>query len=335
MGALRKIAIALTSLVLFFGLAEGVARLAGMTPKHVAAPMFSWVDRGELYTMEPNRQWVMPGDLKLVRVNSLGLRGPQIGEKGAWERIVLLGDSVAFGYDVVEKEAIAARLQKALFLQGLRLEVINAAIPGWCARQHRLFLETHGRALTPDVVLATVVLNDIPELQHGQAELRASLESANALNWLVRRSALAAGVRSALASSESPFARAASVRELAMKPDSASAREGMAMELDELAGVAAAARDLKARFGLVLLPFRFQLTTPASDAPQRRLRAFAHARGIPVLDLLPALRDHPPADVFVDQVHLSALGNEIVADRIAAWLQRRRLIGPDRRPPPA
>jgi len=325
---LRNIAVAATSLIVFFALAEAGARLAGFHPKRVPAPMFSWLERGELYTMKPNRNWVMPGDLKLVRVNSLGLRGPEIAPKGLWKRIVLLGDSVAFGYDVAEKKALAARLRRSFSNRGVPLEVVSAAIPGWCARQHRLFLEQHGPSLRPDLVLATVVLNDLPELQKGQAELRASVESANALNWLAERSGVAVAVRQALAASDNPFERPASVRQLATDSDSEESQRSMALEFEELRGLAAAARAQDIPLALVILPFRFQLEEADSDGPQKQLKAFAKSEGIWTLDLLPTLRRSSPESVFLDQVHLSERGNEIVANKTAAWILRHRLIDP-------
>ncbi|MDG2304892.1 MAG: GDSL-type esterase/lipase family protein [Candidatus Binatia bacterium] len=329
---LRIPAIVIASLVLSFAAGEGIARLAGHTTAQRTAPRFSWADRGELYTMEPNRQWVMPGDLKLVRVNSLGLRGPEISSKLDWQRILLLGDSVAFGYDVVEKKALPVRLQRSLLQRGLPVEVVNAAIPGWCARQHRLFLAENGAALEPNLVLATVVLNDIPELLSGQAELGASIRLANVLNWSAQRSALVTAAKNALAGTENPFARATYLRKLTLAPDSKLAREGMAAEPAELQDLAKTAQALSVPLGLVILPFKFQLTTLNTDAPQRELMEFAREHGIPAIDLLPSLREHDADEIFLDQVHLSEFGNEIVAAQISQWLVEHTMIGPEAPP---
>jgi lysophospholipase L1-like esterase len=279
----------------------------------------------------------MPGKKDLVRANSLGLRGPDIGTKRPGQpRILVLGDSVAFGYDVAEKDALPSVLARSHLDQGILVETISAAVPGWCQRQHRLFLEKHGSSLDPDVVVVVLVLNDIPELQQGQAELEAALRSANAFTWLAEHSALAAMLRSLLGKTVAPFDRPLEgVSDLAYHPDSEAARSAMALEQNELLALARVAREQGRHLVLALVPFRFQLGDPKSDAPQRQIRAFAEEHGIPVLDLLPRLRRHAPEDVFTDNVHLSKTGNLLVAREISDWLLRRRLVGPRSRPRPA
>lgn len=328
MKLIRNLGISVASLVLFLLIGEGVARMAGVVPRKPRAPMFSWAERGELYTMTPGEQWVMPGNLKLVRVNSLGLRGPEIRPKGDWKRVLLLGDSVAFGYDVVEKRALPARLQREVFERGMPVEIVGAAVPGWCARQHRLFLREHGAELTPDLIVATVVLNDIPELQEGQGELASSVRVANVVNVLAARSALATWVRKLLQSSDDPFNRADAIQRLTREPDSGYARAAVGAELEEIAQFEATARELGASLALVVLPFRFQLDEPPTGPvePQATILAFARERGIPALDLLPTLREIPPREAFLDQVHLTELGHEVVARRVGEWLLAQDLL---------
>jgi lysophospholipase L1-like esterase len=70
----------------------------------------------------------------------------------------------------------------------------------------------------------------------------------------------------------------------------------------------------------------FGVTVPAQaldGEPQRRLRAFGAAHGVPVIDLLPALRAAGGDDLYLrkgpvrfDPVHLSPRGHQIVAETI-------------------
>lgn len=330
---IRSLGVALTSLLLFLAFAEGAVRLAGVEVEAKQSTGFVWERLGQLYTMRPNGDWILPGSNKLVRVNQLGLRGGKIGDKGEWERILLLGDSVSFGYGVAEKWSLPNQIQRRLHREGRPVEVINAGVPGWCARQHRLFLEQHGAWLAPDLVLATVVLNDIPELLQGLSELEASIDLANAMSWMAQRSALAATARRMLAAGENPFARVRFIRELTQDPDSPLAKEGMAKELEELTALADAAQEVGASFGLVLLPFRFQVKESGTERPQEQIRAFAQASGIPVLDILPLLREFPSVDVFTDKVHFSRLGNEVVSGWIARWITDEGFLEDAARPP--
>ena len=85
-------------------------------------------------------------------------------------------------------------------------------------------------------------------------------------------------------------------------------------------------RERGARFGLVLLPFRFQLEGEDLDAPQARLRSFAARNGLPVLDTTPILRQQEPQEVLMDHDHFTALGHRLVGQAIADWIRRERLL---------
>lgn len=66
-----------------------------------------------------------------VVVNSLGLRGPELGLKADGERRVLMvGDSLVFGYGVEHGDALPARLEVALRAQAVAATVGNGGIPG-------------------------------------------------------------------------------------------------------------------------------------------------------------------------------------------------------------
>jgi hypothetical protein len=66
--------------------------------------------------------------------------------------------------------------------------------------------------------------------------------------------------------------------------------------------------------------------------PQKILTEFALEGKIPVLDLLPILRERAqargakPENYFFSESHLSPLGNEVVAEIIANFLHREGLI---------
>jgi lysophospholipase L1-like esterase len=83
-------------------------------------------------------------------------------------------------------------------------------------------------------------------------------------------------------------------------------------ELDALAaGVAADG----AQLALAVAPLAYQLDEDYPILPQRRIAALADRRGIPFVDLLPALRGSTDGDVFLpgDDWHLSRAGHARVA----------------------
>jgi hypothetical protein len=77
-----------------------------------------------------------------LRVNALGLRGPELGKKGAEEiRVLALGDSFTLGLQVDELDTWSARLSEHLSSQvGTQVSVLNGGMVGYGTRQaaHRL-----------------------------------------------------------------------------------------------------------------------------------------------------------------------------------------------------
>jgi hypothetical protein len=97
-----------------------------------------------------------------VRINSLGLRGPELGPREPGElRILLLGDSVAVGFEVVYEETFAALLERHLRLRlGRPVRVINAAVRAYGTDQSYLYYRERGHALGADLVLLVDSNND-------------------------------------------------------------------------------------------------------------------------------------------------------------------------------
>jgi hypothetical protein len=101
-----------------------------------------------------------------VKVNTLGMRGAERGpsKPPGTARILLLGDSFAFGWGVEQEETFGARLERLLKERVGPIEVWSAAVPGWSTDQHYLYLRTRGLALNPDLVLLAEGENDPTEL---------------------------------------------------------------------------------------------------------------------------------------------------------------------------
>ncbi|HJT86945.1 MAG TPA: GDSL-type esterase/lipase family protein [Bryobacteraceae bacterium] len=97
-----------------------------------------------------------------VSTNQLGLRErPLVAKSPDRTRVLVLGDSVAFGWGVpaglVASRELERRLQQRT---GAAVETINSGVPGYNTLQEQLFLKTYGDALQPDLVLLLYVDND-------------------------------------------------------------------------------------------------------------------------------------------------------------------------------
>lgn len=101
-----------------------------------------------------------------VAVNESGMRGPERppARRPGTARVLLLGDSFAFGWGVEQEETFGARLEQLLAGRVGPVEVWSAAVPGWDTTQHYLYLHTRGVALDPDLVLLAAGENDLAEL---------------------------------------------------------------------------------------------------------------------------------------------------------------------------
>jgi lysophospholipase L1-like esterase len=80
-------------------------------------------------------------------------------------RVVVLGDSVPFGWGVGEHDPFPRQLERLLQQlprrDGRRYEVVNAGSPGWGLTDEFFWLRDEGLALAPDIVLHCVINNDI------------------------------------------------------------------------------------------------------------------------------------------------------------------------------
>jgi hypothetical protein len=86
------------------------------------------------------------------------------------------------------------------------------------------------------------------------------------------------------------------------------------------------------RFVVALLPSKEEVygaeSFPAVLRSVQEVKAELEARGLPVLDLYPALRergrDRPP--FYRADIHLNELGNQIAADAIASWIADQKIF---------
>jgi lysophospholipase L1-like esterase len=116
------------------------------------------------YRNAPNlegRFWGAP-----VAINSAGLRDREIEQNpGENEfRVLVMGDSVPFGFGVSYEDSIPHRLEQLLNAGhdgSLRFRTVNMGVPSYNTEQQLIQLETQGLQLHPDVVLLFFVRNDL------------------------------------------------------------------------------------------------------------------------------------------------------------------------------
>ena len=133
-------------------------------------PFYYQLAEAGLFTRDPEerlRYRLTPGfymelDGRRYRVNSLGLRGRELPlqRPAGQQRVVVLGDSFAFGLGVDEGETFPAQLERLLAAGGRSVEVVNLGVPGYHTGQELAWLERAGFALDPDLVVLLYYGND-------------------------------------------------------------------------------------------------------------------------------------------------------------------------------
>ncbi|HEX5131242.1 MAG TPA: SGNH/GDSL hydrolase family protein [Candidatus Krumholzibacteria bacterium] len=281
-----------------------------------------------------------------VRVNERGFRGPVIPYPRApgTRRILYLGDSVTFGYRMERWEdtwpflladTLAAR-------DSFPIETVNLSVEGYSQWQENMVLTREGYRYQPDLVVVGFVLNDVTEmfhlprfggsdeayqLRHAYASRADRLLSKSALFYELQnvirevkaRRRLGADVRLGAIQQEN-----LEVESLMRNPDEPAVRTAWDLALADLQHIVDGCRARGIPVLVVVFPFTVQLDDPAAlSAPQRVIDAYANARGIPAVDLLPLLVDHMRSegmragDLFLDHDHLSEAGHRVVAGLVA------------------
>jgi lysophospholipase L1-like esterase len=164
--ALQHLALAIVPLTLVLLLAEAVVRWTG-----IAETCPNRFSNSELWTCDPILHFKVNPELRPndEALNSDGFRSAEFTPKppGVY-RILSLGDSCTFGY-IAREEMIGYVLQPyPLKLQRFierrvgegKVEVLNAAVPGYNSYQGVMLLRTKLRGLDPDLITVRFGWND-------------------------------------------------------------------------------------------------------------------------------------------------------------------------------
>ncbi|GAB4577786.1 MAG: hypothetical protein Fur0022_05180 [Anaerolineales bacterium] len=105
------------------------------------------------YLMTPNESYIWENIP--VQIGSSGFRTDEfeIPKPAGTTRILNLGDSIAFGWEVRYEETYGKLLETMLADGNGKYEVINAGVPAWNPASERNFLLDQGLAYDPDLVI--------------------------------------------------------------------------------------------------------------------------------------------------------------------------------------
>jgi len=246
-------------------------------------------------------------------------------ERSAGEfRVLFLGDSCTFGAGVHVRDCYVEQTERLLKgrLDGTPVECINAGVPGYTLYQGWRYWESEGHRYKPDLVVLCFGFNDLShwdglsDWEHAESVKRSQPP---ALLRSIRMCQLAWE----LTSSAEPRAQ----RHPRLSPDEF---KTLLTRMEE------STRSQGAGLMLVSWPIRIQVApdSPLGLSPHQQVMQRFHAKhsDVDLVDLVPVFqelcRTRAESDLYLDNVHTTALANSIVAehvaDAVASW---RRTAG--------
>lgn len=255
------------------------------------------------------------------RINGHGYRGPEFrSEKsdGVY-RIVLLGDSFAFGEGTPEPLIFATRLREGLQqrgIEGKRVEVVNLGVPGNDLVESRLIFRALGPRVRPDWVVFQWNTNDFPTPRVQEDHLRligARYVGLHAQAQALRWSHLLSFVYTRLAMAQLSRELVATTREEA---------ETARHRFDEIGRMRRMAEAEGAGFTVLAFPELIRFGDYPYAAILELLRDYCRDEEIQLVDLLPALSEHEDKELWVHETdhHPNRIAHAIAARELLAGL---------------
>lgn len=271
------------------------------------------------YRMTPGQNVVRRGNNR-IRINSLGCRAPEPDRDAA--RVLVLGDSVAYGGSRVSgKELFSARLQKKLGEERTfgkrRVQVINCGTSGYALENAVRFLDVHGAALDPDIVVAVFPTHGF-FITPGRGRGPAFPRKKPALALTEAASRWAPDVWRRLFSRDAKPA----ARKKYLNKNYASLLSENFGNIERLVDKS---QTLGAHFLFSLTPMReeFELSNPAHNIRLRRdVGAFMAFEEISYYDPTEKFEQNGGAGLFLDNAHFTERGHFVYGNGLAAHITK-------------
>ena len=225
-----------------------------------------------------------------VSINSDGLRDKELEEAKPTgvTRILMLGDSITFGWGVPADETLPRVLERELTAQGAGpIEVINSGVGNYNTAMEAGYFFDHGKAYDPDIVVLNYFIND--------AEPTPIYKE---VPWLARHSYAYAVIGGAWDSLKRRLFGGADWRTYyaGLYADGA---PGWRKAQESIAKLAAYCRANDIRFIIVNIPELRELKEYPFHDVTAKVKAAAETHHVEFVDLLPAVEDLSPDTLWV------------------------------------
>lgn len=357
-----RLALLAVIILAWFGVFEASLRVAGSSEADPTFRRLFTLDPVIGYRLHPSTsiRFTTSEFSTDISINSAGVRDDEIGPKPPGERrIVVLGDSLVLSVQVPLQQTFCKQLERRLNGRGgaTHYRVINAGVQGYGPVEDALFYERVAARLQPDLVVVVVfVANDAIEASDrsfrltsgGLPVVGARREVMRNIRRVVRASVVLQILSQRWSQLKERFrgGRAASPDRRLLTyatPEIDEVSRGLDVSRQALARLAGRVTGSGARIAIALMPARFQIdpeeferlravVEPAGyrmsvDGANDRFRAALTPLNLPLIDLLPALREgNRSGEVFFTAtVHLTPYGHEVAADALLSFLDQAHL----------
>lgn len=274
---------------------------------HVPDPWVWWRVRPNLSRYHVRVLWDESQSFYLT-TNLQGFRQPSSPPPDAATRVLVTGDSTAFGVGVDDEEAWPSQLQGLLSERMAKaVEVVNAGVPGHSTLQAIRMAEKYGLEPKPDVLVLCAGFNDsglvpqgelpdLPRAAKNDAEQQAAQPASELLRLLGRA---VEGAQKMVPSAERPRLNADEYRQTLQAAEALFREQGIPVVW-------------------VRWPTQSEIDfgqAPSGGYPEVLLSHMGQAEVLGV-DLSPTFQNLEPSP-FYDFVHVTAAGNRAAAEAIA------------------
>jgi hypothetical protein len=300
-------------------------------------------------------------------INSYGLRDDEVAipkPEGTF-RILVLGDSVAYGAAVSSDRTFPNRLEGLLRKQYKSVDVINSGVWGYTAYNELQYYLTKGRAFEPDIVMVAFCMNDVanPRLHWGNnKEIKFNIPEEAIpnhefdLNYVQPKVKRQKFIRLL---QYSDLYKALEWRFESISRNIVKNNPNVTSELQiNLAGedplsievlldesspewrwlssiydkLHKAVKEDQAKLIIVIFPLAYQLDNDYPFLPQKNFAEYCRKNSILCIDLLTSFRQHSKEDIFLlnksgyyDVWHLADYGHKLSAQEIAHFIRENNL----------
>lgn len=276
-----------------------------------------------LWEHTPNYGGITRGFKEEVFINSHGFRSPDISRKkpAGQTRILLLGDSSAYGFSVRNQETFGSVLTQKLraAYPGRDVRLLNAAVAGWTTYQAVVFMKERGWEYSPDIII--IAFNNDSWGEWKEDRERVPPAHLIPVMRLLYRSNIYLGMKKIVMN-----ARLKQDPKPAIWPrfDTAKPRVSVEDFRKNLNYIAEGARQRNAEVMIVSMPL--QVAKFKKQAYREAMKEVADKNDFPCICCDEDFAGLPVEEVFIDMMHPTAKGHQIIGNNIYGMITQKKWI---------